>query len=913
MPPEINDAQLFDFSKIEKAVLTAKKEWEAIFDILPDFLVITNGDGSIIRCNRSIITKLNTTFQQLLGTPFESLLAENKLSEVIPAGKTGIEIKLKGFSEYYHLHGFKVPIEGHQNSTVYIMHDISNRKVNEFKIVQQKQYFESLVDNIPVAVVILDLDQKIQSINPSFSTLFGYTSEEIAGRNIDVIIAPENKEEARGFTHKVLDGGTVHAYVQRRRKDGTFVEVEMSGVPVIVNGEKVGILGIYHDISELVNSRKAAEQADRAKSEFLANMSHEIRTPMNGVLGMIELLLDTPLTTEQQDFLSTAHESADALLDIINDILDFSKIEAGQLQIEEIDFDLRTTVEGVAHTLASRAEKKRLELGCLIEREIPSRVRGDAGRLRQVLINLIGNAIKFTQAGEVVIRVVLVEKTKEYSVIKFLVSDTGIGIPPDRQKAIFERFVQADSSSTRKYGGTGLGLTISAQLAKLMGGDIGLESEPGKGSTFWFTVKVGKTIGGTGPLLALPEELVDLPILIVDDNSTNRTIIEKMVSGFGCNTFSVSNGKDAINLLRANQKNGKPFELVLLDMQMPEMDGEETLRQIKQDPDIKSTNVIILTSMGRRGDASRLESMGCSSYLLKPVRQKELFNALLTVLGVKKQTGDLNFKPSIITRHTLSEMHRDTVQVLLAEDNLINQKLALRLLQKAGYPVDVVQNGLEAVEAVQKKPYKMVLMDVQMPEMDGFEATRRIRHLDSEVAQIPIIAMTAYAMAGDKEKCFEAGMNDYLSKPLDVDEVFRVIERYASLDTMETPKKENKPGHQKALTNDIFDLEKALPRFGDDMSIFFDLLGSFLEHLKKIVVELEKSVSENDIQKTHQISHNLKGSSGNFEAIEVYQAATSLDKMATEGRLDGASAYVEIIKKQIPIMEDYYQKSKGIL
>lgn len=903
-----------EYAKIENAVVRAKKEWEATFDRIPDLLVLTDSEGVILRCNRSTVDRLQTTFQTTIGKPLAGFIQGNRIPPIEADDPLGAEVQLMGVSDWFKLTCCRVPLEGHDNSILYIFKDITKQKQAETEILKQKEFFESLFQNNPVAVVTLDLEEKIKSINPSFEKLFGYSEAEVLGKKLDPLIAPDSLQEAEVFTRTVVGGGAVHGLAKRRCKNGTIVDVELAGVPVIVDGEKQGILAIYHNVTELVEAKRLAEQADRAKSEFLANMSHEIRTPMNGIMGMLELLLDTPLNSEQKDYVSTARDSAEALLGILNDVLDFSKIEAGQLTIDAIEYDLRATVEGVAHTLVTRAENKGLEMGCFIDKDVPNRVMGDAGRLRQVLINLVGNAIKFTQEGEVVIRVMMQSSTPETSTLRFLVTDTGIGIPLDRQKAVFERFVQADNSSTRKYGGTGLGLTISAQLTKMMGGDIGLESEPGKGSTFWFTVTVGNVKEGNIPVLALPQDLINVPVLIVDDNGTNRTILEKMIRGFGCNAFAVGSGKEALNILRSFNELSKPFQLVLLDMQMPEMDGEEVLTKIKEDADLKNTTVIILTSMGQRGDAARLEAMGCNGYLLKPVRQKELFGALLTILGRNKLGEEAKGKPSLITRHSLKEQQRGQINILLAEDNPTNQKLAIRLLQKAGYPVDVASTGKEAIAAVQTKNYKLVLMDVQMPEMDGFDATRRIRELGAEFKTLPIIAMTAYAMAGDRERCLEAGMDDYLSKPLNVEELFKIIEKYSetsgrgvldekALDSLDLISQNSK---------DLFDLEKAMPRFGDDLPTFFELLGEFLGHVKTSIAEIEKAVQSNDIKKIHFLSHSIKGAASNFEAKTVSAPAQALETLTQDGSLTGCYPLIAEIKRQVSYVETFYLNNKDL-
>ncbi len=902
-----------EYAKIENAVVRAKKEWEATFDRIPDLLVLTDAGGNILRCNRSTIDRLQTTFQSILGKHLSVFLRGRYLPHINVDDLVGVEVQLDGLNDWFKLTCCNVPLENQTDSLLYIFQDITRQKFYKNEILKQKEFFESLFKNNPVAVVTLDLDEKIKSVNPAFEELFGYSEGEVIGQNLDTLIAPHNLEEAADYTRKVITGGMVHSLTKRYRKDGSAVEVEVAGVPVIVEGKQQGILAIYHNVTELVEAKQMAEQADKAKSEFLANMSHEIRTPMNGVMGMLELLLDTPLNLEQKDYVSTARDSAEALLGIINDVLDFSKIEAGQLTIDNIEYDLRSTVEGVAHTLVTRAENKGLEMACLIDKDVPNRVLGDAGRLRQVLINLVGNAIKFTHEGEVVIRVMTQSSSGDTDTLRFLVSDTGIGIPLDRQKAIFERFVQADSSSTRKYGGTGLGLSISSQLTRMMGGDIGLESEPGKGSTFWFTITVGKVKESVMPFLALPEDLVDVPVLIVDDNSTNRTILEKMIRGFGCNAFSVASGKEALNILKSFNELSKPFQLVLLDMQMPEMDGEEVLSKIKADPELKNVTVIILTSMGQRGDAARLESMGCNGYLLKPVRQKELFGALLNILGRNKQSDETKIKASMITRHSLNEQQRGLTHILLAEDNPTNQKLAIRLLQKAGYPVDVAATGKESIEAVQKKNYKMILMDVQMPEMDGFEATKRIRALGPKYEQLPIIAMTAYAMAGDRERCLEAGMNDYVSKPLNVEELFKVIEKYSGVDRELEGNSHGQDALQKLIhrSSELFDLEKALPRFGDDLPTFFELLGEFLNHIKPTISDIETALLSNDSKKIHFLSHSIKGAAGNFEAKTIAAPAFELETLTAEGSLKGSYPLIAEIKRQVQLVEKFYLENRN--
>ena len=625
--------------RIENIISRAKKEWEAIFDAVSDLILLTDGDGVIVRCNLAAARGLNTTFQNLIGKPVDEVFfgQDGQASLRQSVGRQIVFPTLKG---WYDVSTYDLKREDGSDGCIFVIRDVTERVIGEQEIDRQKKFFESLFETSPVAIVTLDLEQNVVTCNPGFEKLFGYQRAEVTGKRIDELVVPESQfTEAMDYSKQVVTGGEVHAFTQRKTKDGRLVDVELYGVSVNIGGKRIGALGLYHDITDLQRARKAAEAADKAKSEFLANMSHEIRTPMNGVIGMLELLQGTEMDTEQQDYLETARQSADALLSLLNDILDFSKIEAGRLTLEKIAFDLRTTVEGVASVMAQRAETKKLELACMIYHNVPSRLSGDPGRLRQVLANLVGNAVKFTDEGEVVIRVMLEEEDDESASLLFTVNDTGIGIPKDRLDAIFERFIQVDSSTTRQYGGSGLGLAISKQLVTMMEGNVGVESEFGKGSTFWFTARFKKLPAqeGTGEV-----EMVDLEemrVLGVDDNQTNRVIVQKMLQNFGCRTDTAERGREAVAALLNAVEQDDPYRLVLLDMQMPEMDGEQTLKAIKADPRTRDVDVIILTSMGMRGDAARLEAIGCDGYLVKPVKQSQLKDAVQAVLSSKEAAG----------------------------------------------------------------------------------------------------------------------------------------------------------------------------------------------------------------------------------------------------------------------------------
>jgi signal transduction histidine kinase/CheY-like chemotaxis protein len=694
-------------------------------------------------------------------------------------------------------------------------------------------------------------------------------------------VHPEELQATELQVRHLLEGNTKGSFENRMRcRDGSYLWVHWNAATL--PGQRL-FFAAGRDITErkrmtgeLQRAKAAAEAASRAKGQFLANMSHEIRTPMNGILGMTELALATDLTADQRRYLEVVKTSADALLTVINDILDFSKIEAGKLDLEAVPFPLRDRLGDALRTLALRAHQKGLELVCRVDPDVPDALVGDPGRLGQVVLNLVGNAIKFTERGEVVLRVGLEARDGDRVCLHLAVTDTGIGIPAAKQEHIFEAFAQADASTTRHHGGTGLGLTISARLAELMGGRIWVESAVGRGSTFHVTAWLGRPAGADPGPAPAPEDLAGLPVLVVDDNAANRLLLEELLTHWHMRPTAVADGPAALAEMERAAAAGAPFPLVLSDAQMPGMDGFMLAEEIRRRPGLARATVLMLSSCGQPQDAARCREVGITAYLVKPIKPSALLEAIRAARGAPAARPE---RPDPGPGEPAGP--RRPLRVLLAEDNATNQMLAVTLLEREGHTVEVVGTGREALAALERQAFDVVLMDVQMPEMDGFEATAFIRSRERGTGRhLPVIALTAHAMKGDRERCLQAGMDDYVTKPLQARQLWRALhDRVPGIRAGPSPEE----GAEGAL-----DRAALVARLGGREDSLRKIAPVFLEESARLLAEMGEAIGGGDAPRLKRAAHSLKGAVAIFGDAEATEAARRLEAMGQAGDLTGA-------------------------
>jgi len=903
---------LTERKRVERELQEQRNFLNSLIENAPVGIVAINADDTVQMCNPAFEKLFGYRQQDILGHSLVEAVTPKELRNEVNAHRDRLRKQqvVHTVTQRRRSDGTLVDVETHavplgeeasDNGALVLYQDITERKRAERALEERTNFLNSLIENLPVGVVATDANDAMLMCNPAFERLFGYRQPDILGHSlIDLMSSGDFRTEILAAKTQMMEGKLVHMVTRRKRRDGSLLDVEVLAVPGDQKGETFGNLVIYQDVTErkraeeaLQRAKEAAEAASRAKSEFLANISHEIRTPMNGIIGMTELALDSDLAPEQREYLGMVKNSADYLLALINDILDFSKIEAGKLHIEQADFPFQQNLGETLKILALRAHQKGLELAWRVGPGVPQRLRGDAARLRQIVVNLAGNAIKFTERGEIVVDVQKEAEDETGIILHFRVQDTGIGIPKEKQGLIFDAFTQVDSSATRQYGGTGLGLAITTRLVTLMGGKVWLESEPGRGSTFHFTLRFSFP-NALAPALAPadPDILQDLRVLVVDDNQTNRAILVEQLSSWGMRPLSVPSGQAALEALELAHREHRAFSLVITDMQMPDMNGLQLCEHIRKQKRFKRLPLVILSSITPADHAQKARQLAITAYLTKPAQPSELFDALLAALAKPAQAADA--EPAWQTK---AAEQASGWRVLLAEDNEINRKLAHALLQKRGHSVVLAENGQDALEALKREQVDMVLMDIQMPVMDGFDAIRAIRAQEaSSGGHLPIIALTAHAMKGDRERCLEVGADEYVTKPIRTPELLAAMERVM---TQKTDANSFDTSAAKDPVSGVLDGAAALKGVDGDRELFEELAQLFTEESAKTLREIEEALSAQNAQRLAQLAHTLKGSASNLGALAVPETARKLEEQVQAKNWERAAALVRGLRSEI--------------
>ena len=886
----------------------------ALLDIVNDLV------WSVRRDDYNIIF-VNAAAERIYGRPINSLRLNRKLwfdsiheddqdtirdalEQVLETGRVELDFRIvQPNGDLRWLNGTfrRTTTQDGQTQIGCVAKDVTRRVNAEVELDKATAIYHSLVESLPINVFRKDREGRIEFANQRYCQSFGQPLSELVGKtDFDLFDANLAKKYSNDDRWVLQTGLPFHDIEQHPGSDGKTMFVEVLKAPVVdVDGRRVGIQGMFWDVTERKNAENAlqqakeiAEAANRAKSDFLANVSHEIRTPMNGILGMTSLLLDSRVDNTQREYLNMIQQSGESLLSLINDILDFSKVEAGKLELEPKPFDLRERIGDTMRSLALRAYSKGIELVLDVDQRIPPTVVGDVGRIRQVLVNLIGNAIKFTEEGEVVLKIQNLNRDNGRCQLRFDVIDTGIGIEADKIDQVFEQFEQADTSTTRKYGGTGLGLAIGTRLVELMGGEIKVESQIDEGSRFFFDVWLPIVEDEFDPELE-NIDLTDTSVLLVDPHDTSRRVNEKILQHWRINVTTVNGRQQAEAILQSDST----IQVILLDV-VDDKEGDkknpsyELASWIRENDQQKRRKLILFSSSNRREDSELLQSLKIDAQLIKPVKEKDLILAIAKSLG-KTQTPVIETPPPVES----PEDDAKPLKILLAEDNLVNQKLAIGLLEKEGHTLQVAEDGIGAVDQFKKETFDVVLMDIQMPEMDGLEATRAIRRYehDKKLSPVPIIAMTARAMAGDRDECLAAGMDDYISKPIRPAQLYQAL----AIATGRIPEESSTSGGSPQLTNQLVDWTVALETVGGDRELLSDLIKVFLTEWKGMIRDIEQAVQKQSKLDIRRTAHSLKGALNHLGATSTATKALVLENMGEQGELSRATEAFSVLQSEV--------------